>query len=360
MIGGDNRDDDQDRYFGVHEMKMTLSKMSQAMALSACSVLLATNVLAAEVTGAGSTAIYPVLSQWAQTYKNKTGDMVNYQSIGSGGGIKMIKEKTVHFGDSDMPLKPEQLAASHLVQFPVVIIGITPIVNIPGIKSGDMVLNGKVLADIYLGKITKWNDAAIKALNPKLNLPDLNISVVHRADGSGTTFYFTDYLSKVSPEWKEKVGSNTAVSWPTGVGGKGSEGVAAYVHRITGAIGYDEYAYAKQTNLTWTRMINKEGKVVSPEPKYFQAAASKTDFAHANDFYVIMTDAPGANSWPLTGTTYFLLRTDAAKADNANVVKFAKWFLSNGQPEAQHLDYVPLPGATVTLIEKYTQQKLGL
>lgn len=271
----------------------------------------------------------------------------------------MIKEKTVKFGDSDMPLTPDELTQSHLVQFPVVIIGITPIVNLPGVKPGDMVLNGAVLADIYLGKITKWNDPAIKALNPKLNLPDLNITVVHRADGSGTSFYFTDFLSKSSPEWKSKVGANTSVPWPTGVGGKGSEGVASYVSHIRGAVGYDEYAYAMQTKLTWTRMVNKAGKIVAPVPKNFQAASAKTDFAHANDFYVIMTDAPGADSWPLTGTTYFLLRTDAEQADNTAVIKFAQWFLHNGQAQAQKLDYVPLPAATVSLIEKYTKSKLG-
>lgn len=341
----------------VTNMK-TISKMMGASAIAL--TLSIGSAFADQITGAGSTAIYPVLSQWAKTYEAKTGVPINYQSIGSGGGIKMIKEKTVNFGDSDMPLTPDQLKEANLVQFPVVIIGITPIVNIPGIKAGEMVLDGKVLSDIYLGKITNWNDKAIKDLNPKLNLPDLKITVVHRADGSGTTFYFTDYLSKVSPEWKEKVGSNTAVSWPAGVGGKGSEGVASYVRQVKGSIGYDEYAYAMQTNLTWTRMVNSAGKTVSPTPKYFQAASAQTDFSHASDFYVIMTNAPGAESWPLTGTTYFLLRKDAAKADNQNVVKFADWFLHNGQPQAQQLDYVPLPEATVKLIESYTKTKLGV
>ena len=341
-------------------MVMNMNKISKALGFGACALLFCATAMADEVTGAGSTAIYPVLSQWAKTYQAKTGVAINYQSIGSGGGIKMIKEKTVNFGDSDMPLTPDALKAANLVQFPVVIIGITPIVNIPGVKSGDMVLGGKVLADIYLGKITNWNDKAIKELNPKLNLPDMKITVVHRADGSGTTFYFTDYLSKVSPEWKSKVGSDTAVSWPAGVGGKGSEGVASYVRQVKGSIGYDEYAYAMQTHLTWTRMVNSDGKTVTPEPKYFQAASAKTDFAHASDFYVIMTDAPGADSWPLTGTTYFLLRTDSTKEDNAKVVKFANWFLHNGQSQAQKLDYVPLPGATIKLIESYTKSKLGV
>ncbi len=341
-------------------MITNLKLFSKALGLGACSLLFCASALAVEITGAGSTAIYPVLSQWANTYKEKSGISINYQSIGSGGGIKQIKAKTVGFGDSDMPLTPDQLKEANLVQFPVVIIGITPIVNVPGVKSGEMVLDGKVLADIYLGKITNWNDMAIKSLNPKLNLPDLQITVVHRADGSGTTFYFTDYLSKVSPEWKKNVGSDTSVSWPAGVGGKGSEGVASYVHQVTGSIGYDEYAYAMQTNLTWTRMVNSAGKIVSPEPKNFQAASAKTDFANASDFYVIMTDAPGADSWPLTATTYFLLRKDASKADNEQVVKFAHWFLHNGQPQAEKLDYVPLPKATVKLIESYTKSKLGV
>lgn len=340
-------------------MLLNMSKV-KAMGLGACALLFCASAMAVEITGAGSTAIYPVLSQWAATYKAETGISVNYQSIGSGGGIKQIKAKTVHFGDSDMPLTPEQLKEANLVQFPAVIIGITPIVNIPGVKSGEMVLDGKTLADIYLGKITNWNDAAIKSLNPKLHLPDLAITVVHRADGSGTTFYFTDYLSKVSAEWKKNVGSNTSVSWPLGVGGKGSEGVASYVKQVKGAIGYDEYAYAMQAHLTWTRMINSAGKTVSPKPKNFQAASAQTDFAHASDFYVIMTDAPGAESWPLTATTYFLLRTDAAKADNEQVVKFAKWFLHHGQSQAAKLDYVPLPQATVKLIESYTKSKLGV
>jgi phosphate transport system substrate-binding protein len=332
----------------------------KALGLSLCAMAIGASAMAEEVTGAGSTAIYPVLSQWATTYKDKTGESINYQSIGSGGGIKMIKEKTVNFGDSDMPLTPDQLKEANLVQFPVVIIGITPIVNVPGVKPGEMILDGKVLAEIYLGKITNWNDPAIKALNPKLDLPDLAITVVHRADGSGTSFYFTDYLSKVSPEWKEKIGSNTSVQWPTGMGGKGSEGVASYVGQVKGSIGYDEYAYAMQTHLTWTRMVNSDGKVVSPEPKYFQAASAKTDFAHASDFYTIMTNAPGAKSWPLTATTYFLLRTDSAKEDNAKVVKFAKWFLHNGQAQAAKHDYVPLPAATIKLIESYTKSKLGV
>lgn len=322
--------------------------------------LSAAQASASQITGAGSTAIFPVLSKWAETYKAKTGVEVNYQSIGSGGGIKQIKAKTVLFGDSDMPLTPEELHAASLVQFPVVIIGIAPIVNVPGVKAGDMVLDGQVLADIYLGKITKWNDPAIKQLNPRLNLPNMAITTVHRSDGSGTTFYFTNYLSKVSPEWKEKIGSNTAVSWPGGMGGKGSEGVSSFVKQIPGGIGYVEYAYAKQSNLAWTKMLNKDGKVVVPNGDTFQAASAHTDFAKAKDFYVIMTNQPGATSWPLTATTYFLLRRDNPKAANAQVVDFAKWFLHNGQKQAAELDYVPLPAKTVKQIEHYWKTELGI
>ncbi|MHB8534119.1 MAG: phosphate ABC transporter substrate-binding protein PstS [Sulfuricaulis sp.] len=311
------------------------------------------------ITGAGSTAVYPVLSQWAVTYEKQRGVSINYQSIGSGGGIKQIKARTVVFGDSDMPLTPAELKSSNLMQFPVVIIGIAPIVNVPGVKPGQMVLSGKVLADIYLGKVAKWNDPEIGELNRNLKLPDMDITVVHRADGSGTTFYFTDYLSKVSPEWKQKVGSSTAVDWPVGVGGKGSEGVAAFVQRTPGSIGYDEYAYAMQTHLIWTRMINRAGKTVAPTMKTFQAASANADFSKVDDFYLIMTDQPGAASWPITGTTYFLLRTDVAKADNAKVVRFARWFLNHGQGAAQRLDYVPLPHATIKLIEQYWHKHLG-
>ena len=339
---------------------MNIKTISKMMGVGACALLISASAMADQITGAGSTAIFPVLSQWAKAYEGKTGTAVNYQSIGSGGGIKQIEANTVNFGDSDMPLTPKELKKQNMVQFPAVIIGITPIINVPGVKSGQMVLDGKVLADIYLGKITKWNDKEIKHLNPRLHLPSLKITVVHRADGSGTTFYFTNYLSKVSKEWKDKVGSNTAVSWPAGVGGKGSAGVASYVKRIRGAIGYDEYAYAMQTNLTWTRMKNKAGKIVSPKPKFFQAASAKTDFKNAEDFYAIMTDAPGANSWPLTATTYFLLRKDNSKEVNGSVVKFAKWFLHNGQAQAAKLDYVPLPQATVKLIESYAKDKLGV
>lgn len=329
------------------------------LAAAAVFSIAAVSANADEITGAGSTAIYPVLSKWAATYKSQGGVAVNYQSIGSGGGIKQIKSKTVLFGDSDMPLKPEDLQQANLVQFPVVIIGITPIVNIPGVSPGQMVLSGKALADIYLGKVKKWNDPEIKSLNPHLNLPDLAITTVHRSDGSGTTFYFTNYLSKVSPEWKDKIGSDTSVAWPGGIGGKGSEGVASYVSQIKGAIGYDEYAYAIQSHLTYTKMINSSGKTVLPETKTFQAASANADFAGVPHFYLIMTNQTGEESWPLTGTTYFLLRKDVAVAENKKVLDFAQWFLNHGQPQAEQLDYVPLPAPTVKLIQQYWKKELG-
>ena len=340
----------------LKSMRIQLAAAALAAAVTAAAgVAMAGDI----ITGAGSTAVYPVLSKWAEAYEKNQGISVNYQSIGSGGGIKQIKSKTVAFGDSDMPLKPEDLKSASLVQFPVVIIGIAPVVNIPGIKPGQMVFSGKLLADIYLGKVTKWNDPEIKALNRNLKLPAMDISVVHRADGSGTTFYFTDYLSKASPEWKEKVGSDTAVSWPTGLGGKGNEGVAANVQRLPGTIGYVEYAYAMQTHMAWGKMVNRSGKVVSPTTKTFQAASANADFSKVDDFYLIMTDQKGTESWPITGTTYFLLRTDVDKADNAKVITFARWFLNHGQDAALKLDYVPLPKATVQLIEQYWHKQLG-
>jgi len=316
--------------------------------------------LATTLQGAGGTAIYPVLSQWAQAYKKRTGTAVNYQAIGSGGGIHQIKSKTVTFANSDMPLKPAQLNKFGLVQYPAVIIGITPVVNLPHIKPGQMVFNGKTLADIYLGKVTRWNDPEIKALNPNLNLPDTSITVVHRADGSGTTFNFTNYLSKVSPQWKSKIGANTAVNWPVGVGGKGNSGVANYVRRIKGSIGYVEYAYTMKTHMTYTRMKNMNGHVVRPNMTSFQAAAANADFTKTKDFYLILTDQPGAKSWPITAATYILMRKDTPRQANKRVLHFASWFLKHGQSYAKHLDYVPLPDRTIGLIQNYWQKELGI
>jgi phosphate transport system substrate-binding protein len=312
------------------------------------------------LTGAGGTAVYPVLSKWAEAYKQETGAQINYQAIGSGGGIAQIKAKTVAFGNSDKPLKPEELKESNLAQFPIVLIGIIPVVNIPNFRSGDLTLDGTTLADIFLGKITKWNDPALRALNPRLSLPGTLITVVHRSDGSGTTFNFADYLSKVSPEWKSKVGADTSVSWPTGVGGKGNAGVAAYVQQVSSSIGYVEYAYALENKMTTVRMKNRDGKVVDPNLSTFEAAAANADFTHVPDFYLILTDQPGAGSWPITAGTWILMRKDAPKSANEQVIRFMTWCLAKGQPQARALQYVPLPENTIQKIKEYWKVQLGL
>ena len=330
-------------------MRSKLGSMAFAGALSAA--LFAGGALAANLNGAGGTAIYPVLSVWAQHYQEKTGDQVNYQAIGSGGGIAQIKAKTVDFGNSDKPLKHDDLAGSHLVQFPEVIITIVPVVHLPGIKPGQMVIDGPALADIYLGKITKWNDPAIKKLNPGVPLPNMSIIVVHRSDGSGTTFNFTDYLGKVSPEWKSNVGSDTSVAWPVGIGGKGNAGVAANVAQTSGSIGYVEYAYAMQNHLVYMDMINREGKRVKPTLEAFQNAAANADFSKVQDFYLILTDQPGANSWPIVAATYMLMRNDYPVDKNREVLKFLDYGLHDGAADATRLDYVPFPDLVVKQIE---------
>ncbi len=340
-----------------------LKRFYQPLAIGfiASSMILSTHAAVADtLTGAGGTAIYPVLSEWAASYKKDTGTEINYQAIGSGGGIKQIQSKTVAFANSDKPLTPDELKKSDLAQFPAVIIGITPVVNLPGVKPGEMVLNGSVLAEIYLGKITKWNSPAIQALNPGMKLPDMAISTVHRSDGSGTTFNFTNYLSKVSTEWKDQVGSDTSVSWPNGVGGKGNAGVAAFVKQLPGSIGYVEYAYTMETKLIYTRMTNADGKMVTPSMDSFQAAAGNADFSKVSDFYLILTNQPGAKSWPITAATYILMRKDYPKAENQRVLKFTKWFLEHGQAAAEKLAYVPLPKRTVSLIEAYWKKELGI
>ncbi|HEY4113074.1 MAG TPA: phosphate ABC transporter substrate-binding protein PstS [Rhizomicrobium sp.] len=314
--------------------------------------LISSGAMAAEtLTGAGSTAIYPVLSIWAQKYHDSMGVAVNYQSIGSGGGIKQIEEKTVDFGASDKPLGHDEIVKNKLVQFPAVMISIVPVVHLPGITADQLVLDGPTLANIYLGKITKWNDPAIKKLNAKAPLPNMAIVVAHRSDGSGTTFNFTDYLAKVSPEWKSSIGSDTAVSWPVGIGGKGNAGVAASVAQTVGSIGYVEYAYAKQNKLVWTDMVNRSGKRVKPDPTSFKAAASNADFSKVQDYYLVLTDQPGAESWPIMGTTWVFLRTDTAQPQNQAAVKFFDWALKNGQPDAEKLDYVPIPDSVTKRIE---------
>jgi phosphate transport system substrate-binding protein len=316
-------------------------------------VAASTSAFAADITGAGSTFIFPVLSKWADAYKKESGSGVNYQSIGSGAGIKQIQANTVTFGATDAPLKAEQLEKDGFAQWPMIMGAIVPVVNIDGIKAGDMVLDGDTLAKIYLGTITKWDDAAIKKLNPKLELPSAAISVVHRADGSGTTFNFTDYLSKVSADWKSKVGSGTAVEWPVGVGAKGNEGVSGNVGQAKNTIGYVEYAYAKQNKLTYTALVNKAGKTVEPTTEGFQAAASNADWAHAPGYYLILTDQPGDKSWPIVASTFILMHKDATdKAASQEAIKFFKFAFAKGDKMAEELDYIPMPDAVVKLIEK--------
>ncbi|WPP04566.1 phosphate ABC transporter substrate-binding protein PstS [Methylocella tundrae] len=308
---------------------------------------------AADISGAGATFPYPIYAKWADTYKKETGLGLNYQSIGSGGGIKQIKAKTVTFGASDMPLKPEELQEAGLVQFPTVTGGDVPVVSLDGIKPGELLLDGPTLARIFLGEIKTWDDPAIQKLNPKVKLPSMAIVVVHRSDGSGTTFIWTDYLSKVSADWKSKVGASTAVEWPAGIGAKGNEGVANNVIQTRGAIGYVEYAYAKQNKMTFVNMINKDGKSVAPEAESFKAAAANADWANAPGFYQILTDQPGAQSWPIAGATFILMhKAPQDDAAAAAALKFFSWAYEKGDKAAEELDYVPLPDSVVALIKK--------
>jgi len=316
-------------------------------------VAASTSAFAADITGAGATFPFPVYSKWADAYKKETGNGLNYQSIGSGAGIKQIQAKTVTFGATDAPLKAEQLEKDGLVQWPMVMGAIVPVVNLEGIKSGELVFDGETLANIYLGKITKWDDPAIAKLNPKLKLPTASITVVRRSDGSGTTFNFTDYLSKASADWKSKVGTGTAVEWPAGVGAKGNEGVAGNIGQTKNSIGYVEYAYAKQNKLTHAGLINKGGKAVQPTIAAFQAAAANADWAKAPGYYVILTDQPGETSWPITAATFILMHKDATdKAASQEAIKFFKWAFAKGDKMAEELDYIPMPDSVVKLIEK--------
>ena len=337
---------------------MMVRSMKLLAALAVMIGLLSMPALAAGLSGAGGTAIYPVLSKWAEQYKNETGTAVNYQAIGSGGGIAQIKAKTVDFANSDKPLTPDDLKTAGLAQFPAVIISITPVVNLAGIKPGQLVLDGATLADIYLGKITDWDSAAIQQLNPGLTLPHTKISVVYRSDGSGTTFNFTDYLSKMSPEWKQKVGSDTSVSFPVGVGGKGNAGVAQYVNQIKGAIGYVEYAYVQENKMTYTRMVNAAGATVEPSFATFSNAAANADFSKVQDFYLILTNQPGKDSWPIIAATYMLMRKDYPAAQNAEVLKFLDWCLKKGSEQAKALAYVPLPDSVVKQVETAWSREL--
>ena len=319
-----------------------------ALAIAATGIAAAT-----DISGAGATFPYPVYSKWAEAYKAQTGVGLNYQSIGSGGGIKQIKAATVTFGASDKPLEPKDLSDAGLVQWPMVIGGVVPVVNVPGVKPGELQIDGPTLASVYLGEITKWNDARIKALNPKAALPDLAIAPVYRSDGSGTNFLFTNYLAKVSPTFLSKVGANTSVEWPTGIGAKGNEGVANMTTQTGGAIGYVEYAYAKQNAMTYLRLKNHEGKFVAPEAKAFQAAAANADWEKAEGYYLILTDQAGAESWPITGASFIIMYRqpkDAAAASEA--LKFFDWAYKNGTDLASQLDYVPLPEKVVKLVKK--------
>jgi phosphate transport system substrate-binding protein len=316
-------------------------------------VAASTSAFAADITGAGATFPFPIYSKWADAYKKETNNGLNYQSIGSGGGIKQIQAKTVTFGATDMPLKAEQLEKDGLVQWPMVMGAIVPVVNLEGVKAGEMVFDGETLANIYLGKITKWDDPAIKKLNPSVKLPSDAITVVRRSDGSGTTFNFTDYLSKASADWKSKVGSGTAVEWPVGVGAKGNEGVSGNISQTKNSIGYVEYAYAKQNKLTYTAMVNKAGKTVQPTVEAFQAAASNADWAKAPGYYVILTDQPGEKSWPVTAATFILMHKDSTdKAASQEAIKFFKYAFEKGGKMAEELDYIPMPESVVKLIEK--------
>ncbi len=326
------------------------SRFFRASVMAVSIGAIAGSAMAAEITGAGASFPAPIYAKWADAYNKATGNKLNYQSIGSGGGIKQINAKTVDFGASDMPLKPEVLEKDGLMQFPTVIGGEVLVINVAGIKSGELRLTPSVLADIYLGKIVKWNDKAIAELNPKLSLPDQSIAVVRRADGSGTTFIFTNYLSKVSEEWKSKVGEGTAVQWPVGLGGKGNEGVSAFVQRIPGSIGYVEYAYALQNKMPYAMLQNHEGAWPVPGEASFKAAAAHADWNKAK-FYEILTNEPGKDSWPITGATFILMHNVQDKpAQAAEVLKFFEWSYKNGDKLASELNYVPLPDSLVKQI----------
>ena len=338
-----------------------LNSIKSRVALLALASAFSAQAFAADVTGAGASFVYPVMTKWSADYAKATNNRVNYQSIGSGGGIAQIKAGTVDFGSSDAPLKPEELAKYGLAQFPSVIGGVVPVLNVAGLKPGQLKLDGPTLANIFLGKITTWNDPAIAALNPGVTLPTGKINTVHRSDGSGTTFNFVNYLSKVSPEWKDKVGEGTSVNWPGGVGGKGNEGVAAYVRQLKGSIGYVELAYAEQNNMSYASLQNAAGNFVQPTAESFAAAAASADWANAKDFNLVITNAPGAQAWPITATNFILVYKqpkDAAKAKHT--LDFFKWAYEQGQAQANELDYVPLPPELVGQIEQYWQTEIKL
>jgi phosphate transport system substrate-binding protein len=336
-----------------------LGILARAAVISGAAALMAPSALGAEISGAGATFPYPIYAKWAEAYQKETGNQLNYQSIGSGGGIRQIKAKTVTFGASDKPLEPEELKAAGLVQFPMIMGGVVPVVNVQGIQSGQLKLDGKTLADIFMGNITSWNDDQIAKLNPGVQLPDTAIAVVHRSDGSGTTFLFTNYLAKASSDWKDNIGADASVQWPVGIGAKGNEGVANNVQRTDGAIGYVEYAYALQNKLPYTLMLNQAGKTVEPTSASFQAAAAHADWAKAEGFYVILTDQPGDDSWPITGASFILMYEqpdNPAAAQEA--LKFFAWSYAKGDAMAEQLHYVAIPDQVVDLVEQMWQQKI--
>jgi phosphate transport system substrate-binding protein len=336
---------------------VTLGSIARAAVVGGVVALAASAATAAEISGAGATFPYPIYAKWAEAYAKETGNQLNYQSIGSGGGIRQIQAKTVTFGASDKPLTPEELKASGLVQFPMIMGGVVPVVNIEGLESGALKLDGKTLADIFVGEIAEWNDERIVALNPDLELPDQAIAVVHRSDGSGTTFLFTDYLAKVNPNWKEQVGADASVQWPVGIGAKGNEGVANNVDRTAGAIGYVEYAYALQNDLPFALLVNQAGQAIEPTSASFQAAASHADWANADGFYVILTDQPGDDSWPITGASFILMYEQPEDPEAAlEALKFFAWSYANGSAMAEELHYVPMPDKVIALVEDMWRQ----
>jgi phosphate transport system substrate-binding protein len=337
-------------------MTVARTLLPAVFAVAAVSIA-AGSAQAIDITGAGATFPNPVYQKWAEAYKAKSGNAINYQSVGSGAGIKQIESNTVDFGASDKPLEQDELKKNDLVQFPAVIGGIVPIVNLPDVTAGEVKLDGTVLGSIFMGKIKMWNDPAIKALNPKVKLPNTAITVVHRADGSGTTFNFTTYLSDVDADWQDKIGANTAVDWPVGVGGKGNEGVAEEVKQTAGSIGYVEIAYALQTKLTYTSMVNHDGDTVEPKLSAFQAAAANADWASAPGYRLILANQPGKDSWPITAATFILVHGKAADASKTKtVLDFYDWSFKNGQKMAEELLYVPLPDSLVKMIEKTWEQ----
>src|SRR5262249_34749326 len=345
------------RGYQMQSYRCATMRLATAIAMG---VAITASAYAAEINGAGATFPYPIYAKWAKAYQEKTGIGLNYQSIGSGGGIKQITAKTVDFGASDMPLKPDDLDKNGLVQWPQVMGGVVLVVNLQGIGPGQLTLDGKTVAAMYLGKITKWNDAAIAQLNPGVKLPDKAVATVHRSDGSGTNFIFTHYLSSIDPEFKSKVGENTSVEFPGGLGGKGNEGVAALAGRTDGAIGYVEYAYALQNKMNYTQLKNHDGEFVAPNSKTFQAAAANADWSKAPGFYLLLTDQPGKESWPITGGTFILMHKQQQSPEKGKaVLDFFNWAYHNGGQMAEQLDYVPMPAGVVGQVEKSWSQIVG-